>query len=494
MTQTCRPADFTHAAFVDADFANGTFATPAAANPDDPKTNATARTKSQPRRTLPNRRIAALSLDLVDATPAQTVAALLAPGRRRAFFMNAHCCNLRRRDPAYARAVSGADMLLPDGIGVELAAKMSGAPLTANLNGTDLVPALLKEAAARGKSVYLLGGTSGTAEAAALKLLTLYPDLRIAGTRDGFGGAADTEALIADINGSGADILLVALGVPMQELWLDAHAHRINAPLSLAVGALFDFLAGRVVRAPKLVRRAKMEWVWRLAQEPPRLAKRYLAGNVSFLAHAAVTLMRRKSFADVQRRFLDVTISAAALLALSPVLALAALAIKADSRGPVLFRQTRVGRNGKVFTMFKLRSMTRDAEARRDELFATSDRDGICFKSRADPRVTRVGRFIRRASIDELPQFLNVLRGDMALVGPRPALPCEVEAYSARARRRLAVKPGITGLWQVSGRATIGFDQMVEMDLSYAASRTLLVDLSLMLRTFRAVFGGRGAY
>jgi lipopolysaccharide/colanic/teichoic acid biosynthesis glycosyltransferase len=322
----------------------------------------------------------------------------------------------------------------------------------------------------------------------------MYPNLRVAGTRDGFAGAADTEALIADINDSGADILLVALGVPMQELWLHQNAHRIDAPLSLAVGALFDFLAGRVVRAPNLVRRARMEWVWRLAQEPRRLAKRYLAGNVSFLAHAGLTLLRRASFADVQRRFLDVTVSASALLALSPVLALTALAIKADSRGPVLFRQTRVGQNGKTFTMFKLRSMTTDAESRRDEVLATSDRDGICFKSLTDPRVTRVGRFIRRASIDELPQFLNVLRGEMALVGPRPALPCEVEAYSARARGRLAVKPGITGLWQVSGRATIGFDQMVEMDLSYAASRTLLVDLSLILRTFRAVFGGRGAY
>ena len=275
---------------------------------------------------------------------------------------------------------------------------------------------------------------------------------------------------------------------------LHAHAHRLDAPLTLAVGALFDFLAGRVARAPKLVRRAKMEWVWRLAQAPRRLAKRYLAGNLSFLAHAGLTLLRRKSFADVQRRFLDVTISASALLALSPVLAVTALAIKADSRGPVLFRQTRVGKNGKTFTMFKLRSMTTDAEARRDELFASSDREGICFKSRTDPRVTRVGRFIRRASLDELPQFLNVLRGEMALVGPRPALPCEVEAYSARALRRLEVKPGITGVWQVSGRANIGFDQMVEMDLSYAASRTLLVDLFLMLRTFQAVFGGRGAY
>jgi exopolysaccharide biosynthesis WecB/TagA/CpsF family protein len=436
----------------------------------------------------------ALGLDLVDASQTQAIAALLSPGRRRAYFMNAHCCNIRRRDTAYAQAVATADMLLPDGIGVELAGRMTGKRLAANLNGTDLVPALLAQAASMGKSVYLFGGTPGTAQAAANRLVNTIPDLRIAGTRDGFGGAADTDAVIHDINDSGADIVLVALGVPMQELWLHANAHRIDAPLTLAVGALFDFLSGTVARAPKAVRRARLEWVWRLAQEPRRMAKRYLAGNTSFLAHAGIKALRQLPVADMQRRFLDVTVAGSALVLLSPLLALTALAIKADSRGPVLFSQTRVGRDGKEFRIFKFRSMTTDAETRRAALLASSDREGVCFKSRHDPRVTRVGRFIRRFSIDELPQILNVLRGEMAIVGPRPALPCEVAAYPARALGRLAVKPGITGVWQVSGRATIGFDQMVEMDLSYADSRTLMLDLILILKTFGAVTSGRGAY
>ena len=443
---------------------------------------------------LPTAHLPALDLDLVDATPDQAISHLLSPGRRRAFFMNAHCCNLRRRNARYAQAVARADVLLPDGIGVELAAKMTGQKLTANLNGTDLVPLLLAKAARMGKSVYLFGGTPGTADGAAAKLIHSIPGLRIAGTSNGFSDAADAEAVIADINGSGADIVLVALGVPLQEVWLDNHAHRLNASLTLAVGALFDFLAGSVVRAPKLVRRAKMEWAWRLAQEPRRLAKRYLAGNVAFLTHAALRAAAQTPVADVQRRFLDITVSATALLLLSPLLGLTALAIKADSRGPVFFKQTRVGLNGKPFTILKFRSMSTDAEARRAAVLASSDRDGVCFKSRTDPRVTRVGRFIRRFSIDELPQILNVLRGEMAVVGPRPALPCEVEAYPEHAMGRLAVKPGITGVWQVSGRATIGFDRMVEMDLSYAASRTLMLDLMLILRTFGAVASGRGAY
>jgi exopolysaccharide biosynthesis WecB/TagA/CpsF family protein len=443
---------------------------------------------------LPTTHLTALDLDLVDATTAQAIMHLLSPGRRQAFFMNAHCCNMRRRNVDYAKAVARADVLLPDGIGVELAAKMSGQKLTANLNGTDLVPALLEKAARMGKSVYLFGGTPGTADAAAASLIHTIPDLRIAGTSNGYGDAADTEKVIADINDSGADIVLVALGVPMQELWLYRYAHRLNAPLTLAVGALFDFLAGTVVRAPKLVRRAKMEWVWRLAQEPRRLANRYLAGNVAFLVHAGIRIATRTPVADVQRRFLDITVSVSALLLLSPLLALTAVAIKADSRGPVFFKQTRVGRNSTPFTIYKFRSMSTDAESRRAEMLVSSDREGVCFKSRTDPRVTRIGRIIRRFSIDELPQILNVVRGEMAIVGPRPALPCEVEAYPTRALGRLAVKPGITGVWQVSGRATIGFDQMVEMDLSYASSRTVLLDLVLILRTFGAVASGRGAY
>lgn len=410
------------------------------------------------------------------------------------FLMNAHCRNIRRKNNDYANAVAAADVLLPDGIGIAMAAKMADQELTANLNGTDFVPLLLAEAAKQGKSVFLFGGTPGTADAAAARLVHTIPHLRIAGTRDGFEGAAHTEAAIADINDSGADIVLVAMGVPGQELWLHANGHRLDASLKLAVGALFDFLAGNVTRAPEAVRRARMEWVWRLAMQPRRMAKRYLAGNFSFLAHAAKTVFTQTSATARYRRLLDVSVSGGALLMLSPLLVLTALAIKCDSRGPVLFKQTRVGRNGNAFSMYKFRSMSVDAEAKRSEVLSTSDREGVCFKSRTDPRITRVGRFIRRFSIDELPQILNVLRGEMSIVGPRPALPCEVAAYPARALGRLAVKPGITGVWQVSGRADIGFDKMIDMDLAYASSRTILLDIILILMTFRAVVSARGAY
>jgi len=197
---------------------------------------------------------------------------------------------------------------------------------------------------------------------------------------------------------------------------------------------------------------------------------------------------------DVTGRAMDVVLTLAILVLISPLLLATAIAIAATSRGPVLFKQERIGKDGVPFKMLKFRSMYADAEARRAELLAMSDREGVCFKAKNDPRITPVGRFIRRASIDELPQLFNVLKGDMSLVGPRPALPEEVAAYSPRARMRLATKPGITGLWQVSGRADIGFDRMVEMDIAYCRTKSVALDLMLLVLTIRTVLSGRGAY
>jgi exopolysaccharide biosynthesis WecB/TagA/CpsF family protein len=451
---------------------------------------------AQSLQTLPQSQL--FGLLLVNASADQTVDDLLADGRRlRVSFVNAHCINNMKHDPHYRAALLTADYVLPDGIGVELAARMNGQSLTANLNGTDFVPHLLRKAATQSLSVFLFGGRPGVADDAAARLARDIPGLRIAGTRDGYQGAADTDAVIEAINASGADIVLVAMGVPMQDIWLARNASRLNTRLTLGVGALFDFFADRVARAPQVVRKARMEWAWRLAMEPKRMARRYLIGNLVFMTREGWTALQDRETmkpGPIGKRLLDLTVSGAALLLLAPLFALVAVALRAESRGPVLFRQTRIGKDGTPFTMFKFRSMYLDAEARRAELLSQSDREGICFKSRNDPRITRVGRVIRRFSIDELPQILNVLRGEMSIVGPRPALPEEVAAYPARALGRLAVKPGLTGIWQVSGRAEIGFERMIDMDLAYARSRSLLLDMLLIAMTFRAVISGRGAY
>jgi exopolysaccharide biosynthesis polyprenyl glycosylphosphotransferase len=177
-----------------------------------------------------------------------------------------------------------------------------------------------------------------------------------------------------------------------------------------------------------------------------------------------------------------------------PVLLSVALLVRVTSRGPVLFRQVRVGRDGREFRIFKFRSMYVDAEARLAELRHLNEHDGVLFKMRDDPRVTPVGRWLRRFSLDELPQLLNVLAGRMSLVGPRPPLPAEVAAYAADVRRRLAVKPGMTGLWQVSGRSDLSWEEAVRLDLRYVENWSLSLDLVILLRTMTAVVRSSGAY
>ena len=200
--------------------------------------------------------------------------------------------------------------------------------------------------------------------------------------------------------------------------------------------------------------------------------------------------------ADVNwlKRLTDLTLTTAGLLAIWPLLLVIAIAIKLDSPGPVLYRQQRVGKDGRLFSMLKFRSMYRDADKRRDALIAANEATGPLFKMRNDPRVTRVGRILRRTSLDELPQLLNVIRGEMSLVGPRPPLPSEVEKYEPWQLGRLRAVPGMTGLWQVSGRSDVTFHEMVRLDLHYIRNWSLSLDLEILWQTLPAVLGNRGAY
>lgn len=195
------------------------------------------------------------------------------------------------------------------------------------------------------------------------------------------------------------------------------------------------------------------------------------------------------------KRSIDLLVSSVALLVLFPLLVLTALAVKLESPGPVLFSQTRIGRRGRPFKCWKFRSMYTDAEARKAELEAQNEMDGgTTFKMKRDPRITRVGRFIRKASIDELPQLWNVWIGEMSLVGPRPPVPAEVAQYTAMDRLRLSVKPGITCIWQVSGRSDIPFEEQVQLDIRYIHERSLGMDIRLLFATIPAVLFARGAY
>jgi exopolysaccharide biosynthesis polyprenyl glycosylphosphotransferase len=195
------------------------------------------------------------------------------------------------------------------------------------------------------------------------------------------------------------------------------------------------------------------------------------------------------------KRSLDIVAGALLLILCAPILLLIAILIKLEDRGPVFFAQRRVGQFGREFKMYKIRSMCLNAEQRLKELLARNQhQDGVTFKLKDDPRITRVGRWLRKFSLDELPQLFNVLIGNMSLVGPRPPVPGEVKKYSLAHRRRLAIKPGITCLWQVSGRAEIDFSGQVQLDVAYIENLSFWMDLKILALTVPAVISGRGAY
>lgn len=218
--------------------------------------------------------------------------------------------------------------------------------------------------------------------------------------------------------------------------------------------------------------------------------------SVTFLGRTRRFFLRRRLWVldagHRTRRAVDIAASALVLIIVLPILVFAACAIKLTSKGPVLFTQRRVGQHGRDFMMLKLRTMYVDAEARRAALLSNSS--GIRFKMRNDPRITPIGRWLRRFSIDELPQLWNVLVGDMALIGPRPALWSEVDRYDAIALRRLEVQQGLTCLWQVSGRSELSFEQQVQLDIEYIDRTSPVDDLRVLVRTIPAVLSGRGAY
>lgn len=202
--------------------------------------------------------------------------------------------------------------------------------------------------------------------------------------------------------------------------------------------------------------------------------------------------MRRS---DIAKRFLDVVVVVPLIALCLPVWLLIAFLIKLETPGPVFFRQRRVGLGGVPFSMYKFRSMVADAEDRRDELEKLNEMDGgILFKMKKDPRVTRLGHVLRRWSLDETPQFLNVLLGQMSLVGPRPPVPEEVAKYTVGQRRRLHTKPGLTCFWQIYGRSEIPFASQVRLDVLYIKRRSLWLDLTILAKTIPAVLGGRGAF
>lgn len=219
-------------------------------------------------------------------------------------------------------------------------------------------------------------------------------------------------------------------------------------------------------------------------------------GNLSEPKKASLIFPAAKSASWgylAMKRLMDIVCSLFGLIILSPLLLIIALAIRLDSKGNAIYSQQRIGKDGKPFTMYKFRSMVENAESQLQSLQEKNEMDGPVFKISSDPRITRVGKLIRKTSIDELPQLINILRGEMSIVGPRPPLPNEVEKYNAYQKQRLSVTPGLTCFWQIHGRNDISFSQWVEMDLRYIRERSLTLDIKLIFMTIPAVIFGKGA-
>ena len=214
-----------------------------------------------------------------------------------------------------------------------------------------------------------------------------------------------------------------------------------------------------------------------------------------FLAQSTDVPQVRDSFGYLlTKRIFDVVASLGGLLLLLPLFPFIVLLIKLETRGPVFFKQERVGFEGRLFGCYKFRSMAMDAEAQKEKLAHLNEATGAAFKIKDDPRITGVGRFLRRSSLDEFPQLFNILKGDMSVIGPRPQIPSEVGDYTAEQAQRLLVRPGLTCLWQVSGRSHLDFSEWMELDRQYVQKRSLLFDLSILARTLPAVIERKGAY
>lgn len=406
-------------------------------------------------------------------------------------YVNADCLNKLKDNHRYRQNLSKFNLVLPDGVGLKFALRLKGILPGDNINGTDFSPKILALAAKENWSVFFLGGESDISRKALRIFRYIYPELNVAGSHHGFFN--NDELVIEYINNSKAQILFVGLGTPIQEQWVIDNYKKLSVKMIICVGGMFDFYGGKVQRAPLLIRQIGCEWLYRLYQEPKRLWNRYIIGNANFIFwNVSNALNIRMLCLSFFSRTIDVVIAFSALILWLPFhIILCCLLFIIERKNPI-FKQVRVGKNGQRFTMYKYTTMDNNIILDEEE-FKRYVSDGIRYKNKLDPRITKFGFWLRKFSVDEIPQFLNVLKGEMKLVGPRPALEKEVEKYTQVHKLRLLIKPGMTGLWQISGRSELSSNKQFELDLHYVVTRNIMLDLLILIKTVPAVLSARGA-
>lgn len=432
-------------------------------------------------------------------------------------------------DHADFRAVlNEADLVTPGGMPIVWLLRRLGLRGQGRVYGPELMLRVCAAAAREGMPVGLYGGTRRTLARLQASLEQRYPGLNIV-----YAAAppfrplttAEEASVAADVEAAGCRILFVGLGCPKQERWMARQRGRLPAVM-FGVGAAFDFISGEKRQAYRWMQTAGLEWLFRWVHEPRRLFFRYGYHNPRFVWLAARQLWRARRHGGrelqpqpvakpapdrmdpaaleralrelrpqlILKRIADVCGAGVAMVLLSPLLLAIALLVKLSSRGPVLFRQTRVGWRGRNFDMLKFRSMRVETDPAMEAARQAAIAEGTLLKGAEDARVTGLGRVLRNTSLDELPQLFNVLKGDMSLIGPRPLIPFMLEGQPEFARLRALVRPGITGLWQVSDRENnTSARAMTPYDLEYIRYFSLRLDLRILWRTVFVVATGHGA-
>ena len=440
--------------------------------------------------------------------------------------------------PEFRQVINRADLVTPGGMPIVWTMRWLGVKSQPRVYGPELTLHVCAAAARIGMPVGFYGGSEQALALMQKRLVEQYPGLTITYAHSPpfrLLTPAEEEKVAADIRQSGCRILFVGLGCPKQERWMERHRGVLPAVM-LGVGAAFDFISGQKRQAFPWMQAAGLEWLFRWATEPRRLFYRYAYHNPRFVVLTARQLLRERvlgmgqtdglspddgagtgradlpalTLTDVKamaetlrekrgqlmlKRLIDFGTASLGLLFLAPALLIIAALIWMGSPGPVIFRQSRVGRRGKPFVMYKFRTMRVEADSAEAEAQAAAAKAGILVKGKDDSRVTRIGRFLRSTSLDELPQLFNVFKGDMSFVGPRPLLAFMLAGCPEFAQARALIRPGITGLWQVHERENNTSAQvMMPYDLQYIRQFSLGSDFAILIRTPFVVVAGHGAF
>lgn len=451
---------------------------------------------------------------------------LMTPGNKTMLFVDASSLNHCVSHPSALATLKHADLLIPRGRALQLQLPYSDTDSAQTASTQTLYDELFLELELRKLKVVMLATDKSAAREAEAELIRRYPGLAFSIETLNDQYQFSTTELAERLTKDKMQVVISLLPSPKQERLLSRLNRLMTDQLMFGIGeglpeslmelnshesSLFGRLSVWARKRRHSILLRPHQWIGFIGRtlmsklssnsEPTPLNLAMSGGGWrarlyrTLIAAKASSFRLRRALGQVFKRAIDLIGVGTGLLLLSPLLLVVALVIKLTSPGPIFYSQMRVGLRGKLFRMWKFRSMYTDADKRKAELEAQNEMaGGVLFKMKHDPRITPIGRVIRRLSIDELPQLLNVLSGEMSLVGPRPALPKEVEAYPVLARARLEVKPGLTGLWQISGRSDLPFDKQVLLDTAYVHTQSTTNDIKLIAKTIPAVVSGKGAY